>query len=734
VGYGGDLYIGPADDPDRYQLWRRIGTGGEGTIWQGTRKLIDGAISVAVKQHHADRFGTGTSLDALNARLETQAARLRQLHTPGLVAVHESFLGSAPHPPEGADESRSHAYFVMEYVDGESLPEWARTETRVLRRLAVLEDAAAALDVLHRADQVHADVKPSNLIVRMVGPPDRPQVPVATLVDFGVMRAASGKPPTTVVGSEGYLAPELRRGAPYTPASDLYAFAMTCAWLLGAGHPGDDIAAAARDAGLAEAGVLVLTAGIHADPDRRADELAEGIAGWLSRLRSGLSATVDAPVADDPADATVPPAPPAARAPSVLPGSGLLLPAGATDTGLVLPTGTAPAAKLVLPPGTEPDPGIVLPEERAVAHDPDTRVLIGATADSDTGVVPSADADTGVASPTSAEPDRDVVPAGASTDAVGARPAATPTTAPVPSPDPPTAPLAGPDRAPALTPSPAERAAVAPVLRARAVRLTRLGLALAGLATVALVLMPNGEEVGGMPAIAAAWLGLLTAVGIVSFGVRGRNQARRLARPGARPVGLLWASGVVVVLSAVVLPVSGLWLSGQTLGLAASSVDEFPVSDAPPLPLSPGWYELWIDDPASPRPALIDVRITGSAGQRLPLVEPRKAREVHLKDTRDFAADWFTALGAFNVDRADTYTVRLGETSASGRRTVWVAPSSGGKALVGTVVLYATLLGLLPLAGILLLVGLARYAWSRPATATGRTAARVPSPDGSRRH
>jgi hypothetical protein len=288
---GGELCMGPVDDPDRYRLWRRIGTGGEGTVWQGTRQLTDGAIGVAVKEYHTERFGVAESLPALSARLETQAARLRQLHTPGLAVVHESFLGPRPHAPGDADGSREAAYFVMDYVDGEPLYEWAGTEGRMPRRLAVLEDVAAALDGLHRADQVHGDVKPSNLLVHTVELPDRSRVPIAVLVDFGVMRAVTGRPPSTLVGTEGFLAPELRRGQPYSPASDLYAFAMVCAALVCGGQPGHDIGEAARAARLPEEGVAVLLAGVDHDPGRRTRELGNGISGWLSRLRGGLTTT-----------------------------------------------------------------------------------------------------------------------------------------------------------------------------------------------------------------------------------------------------------------------------------------------------------------------------------------------------------------------------------------------------------------------------------------------------------
>lgn len=159
-----DLYMGPVDDPDRYRLVRRLGSGGEGEVWQASRQLLDGAISVAVKYHHANRLGLSEDLGQLSGRLETQAARLRQLNTPGLAAVHESFLGPSPHPRGGSEGTLEAAYFVMDHIDGAPLHEWATTEPSIPARLAVLEEAAAALDSLHQAEQIHADIKPANLL------------------------------------------------------------------------------------------------------------------------------------------------------------------------------------------------------------------------------------------------------------------------------------------------------------------------------------------------------------------------------------------------------------------------------------------------------------------------------------------------------------------------------------------------------------------------------------------
>ena len=287
----GELYVGPNDDPDRYQLWRRVGAGGEGEVWQGTRQLADGPIGVAVKYYGESRFGLVEPLGELSVKLETQAARLRKLHSPGLAAVHESFLGALPHPSGQADSSQTAAYFVMDYIDGVPLSEWAQSQPSLFRRLSVMDDSAGALDALHRGGQVHADIKPSNLLVHTLDVPGSGEVPTAVLVDFGVMRAITLALPSKVIGTHGFTAPELHQGGTYSPASDLYAFAMVCAGLVCEGQTSQDIAESARVAGLPGDGIAVLLGGVDPDPEQRRSQLEHGVAGWLSQLRSGLTTT-----------------------------------------------------------------------------------------------------------------------------------------------------------------------------------------------------------------------------------------------------------------------------------------------------------------------------------------------------------------------------------------------------------------------------------------------------------
>src|SRR4029077_12144314 len=82
----------------------------------------------------------------------------------------------------------------------------------------VISEVARGLDALHGAGIVHRDVKPGNVLFDAEG--------TAKLTDFGLAKGRAYTvltQPGQVIGTLDYLAPELIRGEPATPQSDLYA-------------------------------------------------------------------------------------------------------------------------------------------------------------------------------------------------------------------------------------------------------------------------------------------------------------------------------------------------------------------------------------------------------------------------------------------------------------------------------------------------------------------------------
>lgn len=125
-----------------------------------------------------------------------------------------------------ADPFGATPYVVTRYVPGHSLDRYVEEEGRVQGQdlLHFAACLAEALEAVHAVGVLHRDVKPSNVLMEGRSP---------VLIDFGLARAAED-PKLTVtgymLGTPGYIPPEVLYGEPATPAGDVYAWAATTAF------------------------------------------------------------------------------------------------------------------------------------------------------------------------------------------------------------------------------------------------------------------------------------------------------------------------------------------------------------------------------------------------------------------------------------------------------------------------------------------------------------------------
>lgn len=224
--------VGPFEDPDRYELVALRSRGGEGELWQGTIAVGGQELPVAVKIVHS---GSATELAASSERWRSQAELLRSLEHPSLVKVREVFEGPVPHAPGAGDPESGSLYLVMNWAQGESLPEWVahNPDRDVLASTRIVSRVASAVDYLHSGKAtsgvpvLHRDIKPANVVV------DGGDV---RLVDFGFARFADSDQ-MTIVGTPAYLAPEVIAGASSSVASDLYGLGATAFYLFTGSDP-----------------------------------------------------------------------------------------------------------------------------------------------------------------------------------------------------------------------------------------------------------------------------------------------------------------------------------------------------------------------------------------------------------------------------------------------------------------------------------------------------------------
>ncbi|WUI02323.1 serine/threonine protein kinase [Spirillospora sp. NBC_00431] len=198
-----------AADPTRLGGWEllgRIGAGGQGVVYLGRPAGPGpGPDRVAVKLLHARLLGNAGARERF----------VREL------ALLQRVAGFCTAQMLDADTAGDRPYIVSEYVPGRSLRRLVQEEGpragADLDRLAI--SSVTALSAIHRANVVHRDLKPQNVLMG----PDGPRV-----IDFGVARAFDTNATLTsqVVGTPAYMAPEQFAGR-VVPATDLFAWAGT---------------------------------------------------------------------------------------------------------------------------------------------------------------------------------------------------------------------------------------------------------------------------------------------------------------------------------------------------------------------------------------------------------------------------------------------------------------------------------------------------------------------------
>lgn len=189
---------------DRYQLERRLGSGGMADVWLARDRALNRPVAVKI-------LHPGYAADPLfveRFRREAQAAA--GLNHPNIASVYD--WGEMPGPTPGY-------YIVMEYIPGENLREIERRRGRLpeAEALDIAAEVAEALAAAHGRGIVHRDVKPHNVLI---DPQGRVKV-----VDFGIARAAGASELTqtgAVAGTAQYLSPEQAQRLPVDGRSDLY--------------------------------------------------------------------------------------------------------------------------------------------------------------------------------------------------------------------------------------------------------------------------------------------------------------------------------------------------------------------------------------------------------------------------------------------------------------------------------------------------------------------------------
>lgn len=191
---------------NRYEIIEKVGNGGMATVYKATDIVLKRYVAVKVLR---DEFTTD---EEFIKRFETEAQSAARLVHPNIVSIFDVGVDNGIY------------YIVMELIQGKTLKEIIIEERGPLPwkwSVNVAIQIALALEMAHKNNIVHRDIKPHNIIITEDG--------VAKVTDFGIAKAVSNSTITafgTTIGSVHYFSPEHARGGFTDAKSDIYSLGV----------------------------------------------------------------------------------------------------------------------------------------------------------------------------------------------------------------------------------------------------------------------------------------------------------------------------------------------------------------------------------------------------------------------------------------------------------------------------------------------------------------------------
>jgi eukaryotic-like serine/threonine-protein kinase len=188
----------------RYSIDRELGRGGMGVVYLAHEVHLD--RPVAIKLLPPDRARN----PALRERFVREARMAAKLSHPNIIPIH------------AVDEAAGFVFYVMAYVNGETLAERVRNRGPLSSGEAarVLRDVAWALAHAHAQGLVHRDIKPDNILLET----GTGRVLVA---DFGIAAVTTDAPDGAATGTPEFMSPEQALGRDVDGRSDIYSLGAT---------------------------------------------------------------------------------------------------------------------------------------------------------------------------------------------------------------------------------------------------------------------------------------------------------------------------------------------------------------------------------------------------------------------------------------------------------------------------------------------------------------------------
>lgn len=199
----------------KYKILQKAGVGGFAEVYLGEHTQL--GRKVAIKILHTSYAGQPEMIE----RFRRESKSAAKLAHPNIIDIYDVGEG------EGIN------YFVMKYVEGETLSKKMHREKQLLpaEAISIIRQVADALAYAHEHEVIHRDIKPANVML------DEFKKPI--LMDFGIARVQFEGNLTktgTLMGTPHYLPPEQPLGKPVDGRSDIYSLGVMFYEML-AGRP-----------------------------------------------------------------------------------------------------------------------------------------------------------------------------------------------------------------------------------------------------------------------------------------------------------------------------------------------------------------------------------------------------------------------------------------------------------------------------------------------------------------
>ena len=168
----------------KYKIEKVLGQGGFGITYLATQELLDRKVCIkeffykeyCERDETTSHVSLGTQsnheiVERFMAKFIKEARTISQHEHPNIIRIHDIF------------KENNTAYYVMEYIEGESLNDMVNCKGALLESEAIeyIKQVASALGFIHQRSINHLDVKPANIMVRRSDNK-------AILIDFGLSK------------------------------------------------------------------------------------------------------------------------------------------------------------------------------------------------------------------------------------------------------------------------------------------------------------------------------------------------------------------------------------------------------------------------------------------------------------------------------------------------------------------------------------------------------------------